>query len=177
MIAQEALHPDLESASPTSRAAHQLWAEIERARSNRDHAEALVKRLVGTLEVLLDALPVAEQEEYRRRLAHVGVDGSLSDGRGGKEVYHNVIELFKRSGGKELTVPEIQTALSKDGDEINPKLAKAIYNSLNYFAKKGLLKRVSWGQYVFRETSAGVGDFLDDAVPDDGTIRRSENDD
>jgi hypothetical protein len=51
---------------------------------------------------------------------------------------------------------------------------KAIYNTVNYFAKTGRLRRVSRGEYIFRDTGAGVAT---DDIPDDGTIRRSENDD
>jgi hypothetical protein len=177
MSTQVAPRHDHGSASPTARAAGQLWAEIEHACTQRDNADALVKRLANTLELLIEELPAAEQDEYRRRLAKLRAgDVSLSDGRG-KEVHNNIIDLFRRSDRKDWTVPDIQAALSKGGEEGDPKLVKAIYNAVNYLAKKGTLKRVSWGQYLFCETGGGVADYLDHVAPDDGTIRRSENDD
>jgi hypothetical protein len=176
MSAQATLRHDLGGTSPTARAVRQLWAEIERVRTQRDHADALVKRLADTLELLLDELPAAERDDYRRRLAVIrGGDGSLSEGRG-KEVYQNVVDLFKRSPGRDWAISDIHAALCKDGPD-DPKFAKAIYNAVNYLAKKGTLRRVSWGQYVFCEIGAGIADYLDGVVPDDGTIRRSENDD
>jgi hypothetical protein len=177
MNTQQAPRADLANASPTSRAARQLLAEIERAYTRRDEADALLRRLAGTLELLLDELPAPERDDYRLRLTQrLGRKGALSDSRG-KELYHNVIDLFRRSGRKDWAVPDIQAALSKDGEGPDQKLAKAIYNTVNYLAKKGTIKRVSWGQYVFCEVGAGVADHLDNVVPDDGTIRRSENDD
>jgi hypothetical protein len=178
MVTQATLHHDLDSTSPTARAVRQLWAEIERACARRDDADALVKRLASTLELLLDELPAAERDDYRRRLAKIrGGDWSLSEGRG-TEVHQNVIDLFKRGGRRDWTVPDIQAALSKAGEETDPRFAKAIYNTLNYLAKKGTIKRVSWGQYIFCDIGAGIADHdLDGIIPDDGTIRRSENDD
>ncbi len=168
------LRIESDNASPTAIAAAQLWAEIERASAQRDDATALVKRLAMTLEVLVGDLPLAEQNEYRERLAKLH-GGDVADGRG-KDVHNNIIDLLKRTGRKEWTVPEIQTALIEDGTEADPKLVKAIYNAVNYLAKKGTLRRVSWGQYMFSEIGAGIaGNF--DHIPDDGTIRRSENDD
>jgi hypothetical protein len=176
MSPQGVLRRDPSTASPTARAARQLWAEIERARTQRDDADALVTRLAGTLELLIEELPAAERDDYQRRLAKVRAGyGSVSDTRG-KDVYHNIIDLFKRSERKGWTVPDIQAAL-KGGEETDPKFAKAVYNAVNYLAKKGTIKRVSWGQYIFYENGAGVADYLDSVVPDDGTIRRSENDD
>jgi hypothetical protein len=177
MSVQAVLRHNLEQPSPTARAARQLWSEIERASAQRDDADALVKRLAGTLEVLLEELPATERDDYRRRLAKIrGADGSLSDGRG-KEVHNNIIDLLKRTGRKDWTIPEIQAAMSREGQEADPKLVKAIYNAVHYLAKKGTLRRVSWGQYVFCETGGGISDYLDHVVPDDSTIRRSENDD
>lgn len=177
MSINPALRQHQDHTSPTVRAAGQLWAEIERAKSQRDGADALVKRLATTLETLLDSLPSSERDSYRLRLSKLrSGEAPLADGRG-KEVHNNVIDLLRRTGRRDWSIPEIQAALSKNGGEAEPKLVKAIYNAVNYLAKKGTLRRVSWGQYVFCETGAGLADQLDHVVRDDGTIRRSENDD
>jgi hypothetical protein len=174
MTHNAALRQHHENASPTVRAAGQLWTEIERAKSKREDADALIKRLAGTLETLLDDLPALERDDYRLRLAKLR-NGEATDGRG-KDVHNNIIDLLKRTGRRDWTVPEIQAELSKGGEEADPKVVKAIYNAVNYLARKGTLRRVSWGQYIF-ESGGGVADYLDHLVPDDGTVRRSENDD
>jgi hypothetical protein len=158
-----------EDAPPTVRAAVQLWAEIERARRERDAADALVQRLEGTLELLLDGLPAAERDEYRRLVDEVRAGAGAAKSRGG-EVYGNVIELFRQTGRREWTIPEIQSALNEIGKEAD---LKAIYNTINYFAKTGRLQRISRGQYLVR----GIGGILPiEGVADDGTVRESEND-
>lgn len=177
MSTNTALRHDHPDAPPAVRAAHQLWAEIERAQTQRDDVDALITRLAATLETLLDGLPRAERDDFRLRLARLRTgDLAPTDGRG-KDVHNNIIELFKRTGRKGWTIPDIHAALGNDGEEADPKLVKAIYNAVNYLAKKGTLRRISWGQYVVRETGIGVAEHLDHIVPDDGTIRRSENDD
>jgi hypothetical protein len=170
MSENAALRQHQDAASPTVRAAGQLWAEIERAKAQREDADALIKRLAGTLEILLDDLPASERNDYRQRLAKLR-NGETIDGRG-KDVHNNIIDLLKRTGRRDWTVPEIQAALSKEGEEADPKVVKAIYNAVHYLAKKGMLRRVSWGQYVSCESGGGVADYLDHIVPDDGTIRR-----
>jgi len=168
---------DPESPPPAVRAASQLWAEIERANARREDANALINRLAATLETLIDGLPAAERDDYRLRLLKLrGGDLPSTDGRG-KDVHNNIVDLFKRTGRKDWTIPEIQAALTKDGQLADPKVVKAIYNAVNYLAKKGMIRRVSWGQYVFSESGAGLAEHWDHLVPDDGAIRRSENDD
>lgn len=175
MAQSMSLQQDHQGALPAVRAAAQLWAEIERAQGRRDDADSLIKRLATTLETLLDGLPAIKRDDYRLRLAKLR---EIASGEGhGKEVHNNIIGLFKRAGHRDLSIPEIQTALNKAGEEADPKLVKAIYNALNYLAKKGTIRRVSWGQYVFSESGAGVAENWDHVVPDDGRIRRSENDD
>src|SRR5262245_13796665 len=119
MSQNTAVRQHRENTSPTVRAADQLWDEIERARAQREDADDLVKRLAGTLETLLDDLPAPERNDYRLRLTKLR-NGETIDNRG-KEVHNNIIDLFKRTGRKDWTVPEIQAALSKGGEEADPK--------------------------------------------------------
>ena len=139
----------IDSTPSAVRAALQLWTEIERAQDERDAANALVNRLADTLERLLDGLPAAEQQDYQRRLSEIRGSGAQSDSRGG-EVYSNVIELFRRSGPREWSIPEIQDALSEKEKPIDPKTVKAIYNTINYFVKTGRLQRIARGRFLVR---------------------------
>ncbi len=154
-------------------AAVRLWTEIERAKNERDAAAGLVNRLADTLELLLGSLPAGEQDEYRRRLDEVRGGGSSADSRGG-EVYGNVIELFRRAGRKEWSIPEIQDALGEKGQALDPKTVKAIYNTINYFAKTGRLQRISRGRYLVRDLGAALD--VAEEISDDGTTRTTEHD-
>jgi hypothetical protein len=151
------------------RAALQLWTEIERARSERDAADALTARLTGTLELLIESLPVAERAEYQRRLIEIR-SAPLRPTRGG-EVYENVIELFRDSGSREWTFQEIQNALHQRGKTADPK---SIYNLINYFTKTGRLQRIARGRYFVRDFGAGAHGAED--LGNDGTTRFTEHD-
>ena len=154
--------------APNVRAALQLWAEIDRARNDRN--VALIGRLAGTLELLLEGLPTAEREEYQRRLNVIRDGVSPRNNRGG-EVYGNIIELFQKSGQREWTALKIQDALNKIGKEAE---IKAIYNTINYFARTGRLQRIARGVYLLKE----IGGLIHlEGVPDDGTTRMTEHED
>jgi hypothetical protein len=77
-------------------------------------------------------------------------------------------------------MPEIQDALSEKEKPIDPKTMKAIYDTINCFAKTGRLQRIARGRFLVRpwwERLAGrhfltarragfalVGEFTDAAV-------------
>jgi hypothetical protein len=160
-------------ASPSVRAATKLLAEIERARSERNATDGLIKRLGDTLKLLLGDLPPDVREDYRRRLAGVREIGQRPDNRAG-EIYSNVVELFRREGRREWSVSEVQDALGDDEKQPDPKTIKAIYNALNYLAKTGRLQRISRGRYLVLGVGAAV-DFAED-FGDQSTTRMTEHD-
>ena len=160
-------------ASAAVLAAVRLWTEIERARNERDAAAGLVSRLADTLELVIRSLPANERDEYQRRLDELRGSATSPDNRGG-EVYGNVIELFRRHGSREWSIPEIQAALGEKGEALDSKTVKAIYNTINYFAKTGRLQRISRGRYLVRDLGAGL-DVAED-IGDDGTTRPTEHD-
>jgi hypothetical protein len=125
------------------------------------------------VELVIRSLPPSEQDEYRRRLDEVRGSGSSPDTRGG-EVYGNVIELFRRHGRREWSISEIQDALGERGQALDSKTVKAIYNTINYFAKTGRLQRISRGRYLVRDLGVGL-DIAED-MGDDGTTRSTEHD-
>lgn len=145
-----------------------MWTEIERARGERDAAEALVNRLAGTLELLIESLTPVERAEYERRRGELR--NSPRPPRGG-EVYENVIELFRESGNREWTFQEIQSALHERGKSADPK---SIYNLINYFTKTGRIQRIARGRYLVRGLGAGV--HVAEDFGDDGTTRATEHD-
>jgi hypothetical protein len=158
----------VDDGSSAVRAALQLWAEIERARSERDAAEALVHRLTGTLDLLVESLSATEREEFQHRRGEAREAPRTP--RGG-EVYENVIELFRASGNREWTFQEIQDALDSRGKAADPK---SIYNLINYFSKTGRIQRIARGRYLVREIGAGMHAAED--FGDDGTTRATEHD-
>jgi hypothetical protein len=153
---------------PDLRAALRILGEIERARGVKDTAEKQIESLSGALAIMVEAFPPSERDEFLRRLEEV-------QGRGPHkaritQVRDNVIAIFRQNNAKELTVPDIQEALTSNGAE--PDL-KSLYNTINYLATTGRLQRVARGKYMMK----GVGAILDiDNVREDGTIRPSEND-
>jgi hypothetical protein len=149
------------------RAALRLSAEIERARGERDAADALVHRLTGTLGLLLESLDAAERDEFQRLRGEAGVAPRAP--RGG-EVYENVIELFRVHGNREWTFQEIQDALHQRGKAADPK---SIYNLVNYLTKTGRIRRVARGRYFVHGIGAGM--HLAEDFGDDGTTRATEH--
>src|ERR1700737_2044270 len=110
MSAEPVRRNDPNEAPPAVRAALQIWSEIERARGEKDAADALVKRLAGTLDLLLVTLPAAERAEYRRLLDELRLATPEPDARGG-EVYGNVIDLFRKTRQREWSISDVQDAL------------------------------------------------------------------
>ena len=156
------------AAQATIRAASHMWREILRARHQRDIADNIIRKYAETLELLIDGLPPAERDGFRGRLAEVKRDTAPDLQRVG-EVSGNVIELFRKATDRTLSVSEVQNRLSEGG---KPADTKAIYNTMNYLVKTGLLKRVSRGLYSLREFGFGLDA---DGLPDDGTVRGSEH--
>ncbi len=160
------LEPD-PSTLAARRALIHLFDEFERARLERDAADKRLARFAQTIQVLLDALPQEERGDLSRRFEEIR---SGTQHRGG-EVFGNVIALFRRDPRKEWTVPEVQSALEKSSGPVD---AKAVANAIGYLTKTGCLKRIARGHYIALDFGAAIVD-LDG--PDDGTGRRSENDD
>ena len=172
MSADPVRRNDPNEVPPAVKAALQIWCEIERARGEKDAADALVNRLAGTLDLLLGALPEAERVEYRRRLDELQRATSEPDARGG-EVYGSVIDLFRKTKRREWSIPDVQDALQKEGCSVeDPKVVKAIYNTLNYFAKTGRLERISRGRYRV----LGADLTVPEDIADYGTQRLTEHD-
>jgi hypothetical protein len=124
------------------RALNHLFSEYERARAERDAAEARLGRFSEVIALLIDSLPPADKAEYRRRFEELR-QGSPPQ-RGG-EVYGNVIALFKKDIRPEWTIPDAQAALAQNGVSVDPK---ALYNAFTYLANTGRLQRVSRGHYI-----------------------------
>ena len=157
------------AATTRRRALVHLFGEYERAREERDSAEARMGQFADLVDILINGLPAADQPRYRRRFDELR--SGIAPQRGG-ELYSNVIALFRRDRRLEWTVPEAQTALTQSGIQAD---SKALYNTFNYLANTGRLQRVSRGHYVV--TGYGVGvETSDELTRDDGTQRISEHD-
>jgi hypothetical protein len=161
--------PDLHVEVVNRRVVSHLLHEFERARDQRDAAEARMDRFAEAINALIRGLPDAAKAEYLRRIEEIR-RGALPQ-RGG-ELYGNVIALFKHDQRLEWTVPDAQAALAQNGVQAD---AKALNNTFVYLANTGRLQRVSRGRYVV--TGYGVGvETSDELTRDDGTQRASEHD-
>jgi hypothetical protein len=151
------------------RALAHLLAEFERARDERDAAQARMDRFGDTISLLIPGLHPDEQAEYRQRFEAIRSGGPPQ--RGG-ELFGNVIALFKKDQRPEWTVPEAQEALEQNGVTVDD--TKALYNVFTYLANTGRLQRVSRGHYA---VTGGVGIVTSDEIGrDDGTQRVTEHD-
>jgi hypothetical protein len=154
---------------PRRRAVSQLLGEYQRARDERNSSSVRMAGFAETITLLLQDMPADDRAIYERRLAELRDGGDLQ--RRGGEIFGRVINLFKTDRQKTAwTILEIQSAL---GTATDPTQQKAVHNAIGYLAKSGRLRRVARGQYVV--TDIGVGLEYDGS--DDGTLRRSENDD
>jgi hypothetical protein len=158
------LHDDAEL--PSVQTARHLIAEIERAHVERQSFDARIAKYGDALELMFPDLPAAEREQIRQRLDRVRGTAPPATSRGG-EFFDNVVSLFKNSSKREWTITEAQNELSKK-TEFDPK---ALYNTINYLAKTGLLRRVGRGQYL---VVGSVGLDLH-GLGYDGTTRATEH--
>lgn len=126
-------------------------AEILAAEADLLGAEERGASLEELARNLFNALPPDRQAEHIPRLRKIAA-GKPPSSKGGP-VYDNVVELFARSTGKQWTASEVQHALSDKGLGAEPK---AIYNVLDYLARKGGLRRVSRGRYVVAGLGIGI---------------------
>lgn len=150
------------------RALTHLFREYERAREERDAAIDRVARFEEVIRHFIEGLPAYDQAEFTKRFKEIR-EGSAALSRGG-ETFGNVIALFQKEHRPEWSVTEIQSELRKAGAEPDQK---SLYNTINYLAKTGRLKRVSRGRYVVADI--GIGLEIENA--DYGSARLSEHDD
>ena len=145
-----------------------LLAEFERARDERDAAQARMNQFADTIRLFIGNLSAEERTEFTRRFddARRG-----SPARGG-ETYGNVVALFRRDQRPEWTLAEAKIALQQNGVKVEDK---TLQNVFVYLANTGRLQRVSRGRYVV--TGLGIGiESSDELARDDGTQRVSEHD-
>jgi hypothetical protein len=166
MISNEARILERSAPALNVQTALHLLAEIERAHSERQSADARIDKYGPALEMMLVDLPAAVREQIRQRLDKVHGTNSVVPSRGG-EFFDNVVTLFRNGGRREWTITEAQAELSRKAD-FDPK---ALYNTINYLAKTGFLKRVARGQYLV-VGSAGLDLH---GVGFDGTTRATEH--
>lgn len=166
MNGSEAQKLDDPSAALNVQTALHLVAEIERAHNERQSADVRIGKYGDALEVMLPDLPDATREQIRQRLdrVHGAISPALS--RGG-EFFDNVVSLFKNGGKRQWTITEAQNELSKKSEFDS----KALYNTINYLAKTGFLRRVGRGQYL---VVGSVGLDLH-GMGYDGTTRATEH--
>ena len=155
-------------ASATVKAAQHIWREISAACQRRDAADIVIDKLGSALELLIEDLSEPLQSDFRQKLASVRKGSSLATPRVG-EVSGNVIQLFRENERRGWSVSEVQNQLQVLG---KPADSKAVYNTMNYLAKTGILERLSRGIYRLREAGFGLDA---DQLPDDGTTRASEH--
>jgi hypothetical protein len=152
----------------TLRAALRLLGEIERAKSLKESAERQINSLAQALEGIILELPELDGIEFKKRLDEIYTPNQLKVKSG--DINSNIIYLFKQGHNREWTIPEIHTEINKDGAQID---MKSLYNSVNYLAATGKLRRVSRGRYII----SGIGASLDlDDFREDGTNRATEHD-
>ncbi len=159
------------SSATSRRALLHLFQEYERARVERDAAEARLDRFAETIQVLIAGLPRAEQDEFQRRFEAVRIGGAPAPSNRGGEVYGNVIQLFRKQPHREWTASDIQTALAQEGAATD---AKAVHNVLTYLARTGRLERVARGRYIAREFGVEIQMEMDEGDP--GSARATEHD-
>jgi hypothetical protein len=149
------------------RVVRNLLAEMEDARAQRDSAARRFESIGEAILMLLERLPADEADALFSQLEEVRNPSSRPK-RGG-EVFGNIISLFQRTAKAEWSVPEVQTALTNDGTEADPK---AVQNVVNYLARTGRLIRIGRGRYIVRD----LGVEIDGEEHDFGTQRISEHD-
>jgi hypothetical protein len=144
-----------------------LLTEFERARDERDAAQARMDRFVETITLLIDGLPAHERTEHNQRLEVIRRGAPQR----GSQLYGNVIALFKRDQRLEWTVPDAKASLEQSGVRVD---TKALTNIFVYLRNTGRLQRIERGRYV---VTGGIGiETADELAPPDGTRRITEHD-
>jgi hypothetical protein len=123
--------------------------ELRQRRNDMGELEARVVALSSLAESLMATLP-PDKREYFRQLAE-GRSGQAIRHKVGSPVYENVVQLFKNSGRKVWSAPEVRKALNEDGLSVD---APRLHNVLSYLARKGFIKRISRGRYYINGTGA-----------------------
>lgn len=141
MSPQSKTNPDFATVS-ARRALTHLFDEFERARDERDEADARLARFAETIQLLLQGLPPADKTELSARFEEIKAGAPQS--RGG-EVFGNVIALFRDDRRPQWSLQEIQEELEKRGTSAD---SKVLSNTIAYLARTGRLRRVSRGNYV-----------------------------
>ncbi|MFC5554095.1 hypothetical protein [Methylobacterium iners] len=102
-----------------------------------DARDAAVMKAVLTL---LDTLPEARRRSVLQRLS---ANSKPISGRKSGEVMGIVIDFIRDK--RSWSVSEIKEEVLQHHSETNPK---EIYNTINYLAKTGRIKRIGYGKYM-----------------------------
>src|SRR5215217_5469385 len=107
-------------------------------------AEHIVEQTKALIQSLVASLPPAEEQEVARFINDkVGAAASFPGARAGG-VLGKLIELLPRQ--KSWKAAELKQLVEKSGVAASPK---EVYNALHYLARRGNLRRVGYGQYLF----------------------------
>lgn len=113
-------------------------------REARKHVLMLEERdraLVTLARTLLKEMPADRQIEYLERFPWLSLG---PDPASRQAVLLGIVQMFMSDPALELTPPEVEQRLEAKGIHAN---AKRIYNSLNYLAADGRLRRAARGRY------------------------------
>ncbi len=93
------------------------------------------------------ARTLAKEMPERRRAHYLRAHPWLSEGpdpASRQAVLMGIVQTFMSAGARELTPPDVEQALEKQGIHAD---TKRVYNALNYLASDGRLRRASRGRY------------------------------
>lgn len=141
-------------------------ARVEVIKGQLSDAETKVTELTDLVQSLMRHVPAHRVGAFVERLNQVRSNPQPNPRSG--EVFDNVIQLFaQRPTHREWTASDVQAALSHAGVKADPK---AVYNVLNYLAKKGRLRRIARGQYLIVDLGIGIhtGDDFETVSHGDG---------
>lgn len=132
-------------------------SDAEEAKNYLRKVEARISELGTLVRHLISELPPDRRARFAKQLADFRL--TPSEERSTGPVYNNVIDLFTRETRREWTASEVQIALAESGVHADPK---AVYNVLNYLARKGRLQRIGRGHYLVKDL--GVSFHLDQDI-------------
>ena len=162
-VQSRAADPNSESIRPVI---ENLLAEYKRVRDERDAATLRLAKFAENIRALARGMGEFDRASFERQLADLQGGHSIQN-RGG-DFFGKVVSIFSRQAGKEWSVPALFDLLKKQGDSPDQK---ALYNTINYLASTGRLRRVARGRYVLANGAA-----IEFEAPNDGTVRQSEHD-